>query len=112
MATPDTQHDSISAGRIAAGRTAGIAPELRVDTTTEKPPRSGYSLDRIFYICGAIAGVGFLVTLFGAYVTPNLAAILAGTIIIIVGVVAWIVTALLMTAIMVKSLLGRGGGSP
>jgi len=114
MATPDVQRDSIEAGGSAAESPplANPAEESGVSDggTTTRLPRRGFGrLDQSFYVITAVVGVGFLVVLFGAYVIPNLVAILVGTIIIVVGVIAWIFAALLMIATMLKSLFSRGG---
>ena len=117
MSTPNVQRDPMEADGFPLETQPLVNPAQHTGvgdgSRTPTPPRwRFYWLDRAFYGIGAVAGIGFLVVLFGAYVTPNLVAILVGTIIIIIGVVAWIITALLMTAIMVKNLFGRGGGSP
>ena len=111
MATPDIQRNSIDAGNLPPEPDSSAGPTQRIGGAAGRPLRNVHWLDRIFYISGAIAGIGFLVVLFAAYLVPSLVAILVGTILISLGVIAWIFTALLLIFIMLKSLLGRGGSS-
>ncbi|MDE0212640.1 MAG: hypothetical protein OXL37_04680 [Chloroflexota bacterium] len=112
MSTPDVQRDSIEAGGFPteAQVPANSAEQAGVGVSAAARPHRSFSwLDYAFYVIGGVVGIGFLVVLFGAYLVPNLVVILVGTIIVIVGVVAWILAALLMIAIMLKSLFSRGG---
>lgn len=81
MATPDMQRDQIEAGgkRPALARFAGI----------------GW-FNGVMLVIGAAAAIGFLTVISGAYLTatPNPGIILAGTIIIILMAIIWIVVGL------------------
>lgn len=114
MSTPDVQRDPIEAGGFPteaqvpanSAEQVGVSDDASAATRLHRP--FGW-LDYAFYASGGVVGIGFLVVLFGAYLIPDLVAILVGTVIVIVGVVAWILAALLMIAIMLKSLFSRGG---
>lgn len=112
MSTPEVQRDPIEAGGFPLETQV---PDNSVDqggvgiSAAARPRRAFDWLDYAFYAIGGVVGIGFLMVLFGAYLVPNLVVILVGTIIVIVGVVAWIIAALLMIAIMLKSLFSRGG---
>ncbi len=114
MSTPDVQRDPIEAGGIPSKTPApansveqiGVGDGVPAAVSLRRPLAW---LDYAFYAIGGVVGIGFLVALFGAYLIPNLVVILVGTIILIMGVIAWILAALLMIAIMLKSLFSRGG---
>ena len=106
MTTPSASSSSIDTGNLSGAKPAGQAGgdgsgQLRRD---ELP-----WLNPAFYAIGAIAGVGFLVAMFGIYIIPNLVAIFAGTIIVVLSVIAWIIVALLMIAAMLKQLFSPRG---
>lgn len=97
MATPDMQRNSVEVG--------GVPTEVHINsrstTIVSGPPtRDRYFwLTRAFYLIGVLAGVGFVVILLGAYAIPVMFAnldgvnmVLAGTIIVILAVVGWIVS--------------------
>lgn len=110
MSTPNTHSGSIE----------GKAPGLEMQAPAEqanfqesnRTPRDGYFwLNRAFYIIGAIAGVGCIVVLIGAYVIPKLSvgldganAVLAGTLVIVLAVSAWIATTVIMVVKVVKDV--------
>ena len=96
----------------SGGATEATVPAVGFDGDAPAAGRARdrlYRLDPVFYIIGAVVGIGFLVALFGTYVMPNPAVILAGTIILVVAVVAWIFAALFMIGVMLKRWF-RGGG--
>ena len=51
---------------------------------------------------GGVAALGLVVVLFGAYITPNDAAIISGTIIMLIAVVAWLLAACFVIVDIVK----------
>lgn len=114
MSTPNMQRDSIETGSFLSETQAPVNSVEQVGvgvgvSVATRPRRPFGWLDYAFYAIGGIVGIGFLVVLFGAYLIPNLVVILVGTVIVIVGVVAWIFAALLMIAIMLKRFFSRGG---
>ena len=91
----------------ATGLPAGPAEQL--DATAGGRRRDEwYWLNRTFYIIGAVAGIGFLLVLLGAYAISNDAIVLAGTIVITLAVMAWICAAVVMIAMMLRDLLRLG----
>ncbi len=107
MATPDAQRDPVEAGGFSPETLLPGNPPEQVGTEVSDTVHQRdqfFRLDRAFYGAGTIVGIGFLVTLFGAYVVPNTATILSGTIIVIIGLIIWILAGLMMIALMLKSL--------
>ena len=104
MTTPDVQRDPIEAGGFQPGPHLPANPNEQVGVNRgELQPRDGYFwLNRAFYIIGAIAGVGFLIVLFGAYAIQDDTTLIAGTTVIVLAVVAWIITTIVMVAMMFK----------
>lgn len=97
MTTPEAQRDSIEAGdnRPALSRLSDI----------------GWFKAAML----ATAAIGFLIVLGGAYLTtdPNAAIILAGTIIVILAAIAWIVAGLfVISSIIVGWFTSRGKATP
>ena len=54
---------------------------------------------------GGVAALGLVVVLFGAYLTPNDTAIISGTIIMLIAVIAWILAACFVIIDVVKQWL-------
>ena len=81
MATPDVQRDPIE---------AGSKPPLLARLTG-----IGW-FNAAMLAMGSIAAIGFLIVLAGAYLTPDASprVVLAGTIIVILVAIAWILTGL------------------
>ena len=85
------------------------------DTSTQK---SGSAVDRwlnfALFSIGGVAAAGLVVVLFGAYLmeTNNDGVIVAGTIILLLAVVAWIFAALIMTGDLIRKLLISRGSKP
>lgn len=88
----------------ATGLPAG--PVERLDATAGGRRRDEwYWLNRTFYIIGAVAGIGFLLVLLGAYAISNDAIVLAGAIIITLAVIAWIGATAIMIVMMLRHQL-------
>jgi uncharacterized membrane protein YkgB len=96
-------------------RTSDAPPEKSVDNSNgnNPAPRDAFwSLNRAFYVIGAVAGVGFLMVLSGAYLVPEIwvnhkgtAIIVAGTIVVTGAAIAWIAAAVVMISMMIKHIL-------
>ena len=104
MATHDIHSDSMAS--------SGFAPETQASAETLSQEgglrqwRDGFFwLNRAFYIIGAIAGVGFLVALVGAYVVPEDTTLVVGTIIFLASVALWIIAATIMIVMIAKDLV-------
>ena len=104
MSTPNVQRDPIDAGGFPSETTLPANPNEQVGGNSgELQPRDGYFwLNRAFYIIGAVAGVGFLIVMLGAYAIQDDATLIAGTTVIVLAVVAWIITTIVMVAMMSK----------
>ncbi len=118
MASPEVQYNSIES--------SGLSSETAIlsDSAKQRTAHGGgsqnefYWLNRAFYIIGAVAGVGFLFVLFGAYVVPEIwadkngiATMIAGTVVVTLAAIAWIVAATVMITIIIRQLLrSRGRG--
>lgn len=114
MATPNAQTDLIDAQEIRpsvdSATNSGEGPN-----SNGQVPRDPFSrLNRTFYVIGAIAGIGFLVFLFGAYAVPEIwsgqegiTAMIAGAIVVVVSVVAWIVAVTIMISMIIKRLISK-----
>ena len=102
MATPDMQRDPIEAGGLQPGPHLPANPSEQVGANHgQLQPRDGYFwLNRAFYVIAAVAGVGFLIVLFGAYAIQDDTTLIAGTTVIVLAVVAWIITTIIMVAMM------------
>ena len=111
MSTPNVQRDPIDAGGFVSETTLLTDLTQQTDAGDRRSRDEFYWLNRIFYIIGAIAGVGFLVVLFGEYAVPKTwvnqqgtTIVLVGMIVIILAVIAWIIAAAVMISMMIKHL--------
>ena len=114
MSTPNVQRDPIDAGGFPSETTLLTDLVQQTDAGDRGPRDEFYWLNRIFYIIGAIAGVGFLVVLFGAYAVPKIwvnqqgtTIVLVGAIVITLAVIAWITAAAVMISMMIKRLIRK-----
>lgn len=100
MSTPDVQRDPIASGR----------------KSSTLVPFSGIGrFNAAMLAIGAVSAAGFLIVLYGAYLTaaPNAGIILAGTIIIILTAVVWIAVGLLVIGgIVIGWVTSRGKAMP
>ena len=114
MSTPDVQRDPIDAGGFPSEPTLLTDLAQQVDAGGRAPRDEFHWLNRIFYIIGAIAGIGFLVVLFGAYAVPEIwinqqgtTIVVVGTIVITLAVIAWIAAAVVMISMIIKRLIRK-----
>ena len=114
MAMPEAQRDSIEAGGIPSETTLLTDLSQQANVGGRGPRDEFYWLNRTFYIIGAIAGIGFLAVLFGAYAVPEIwvnqqgtTIVVVGTIVMTLAVIAWIIAAVVMISMMIKRLIGR-----
>ena len=112
MPTPNAQNSSTGTGRSAPP--SRISPNWSeqpgVGENDQAPRGDARWLHLAFYIIGAVACVGFMVALAGAYVVSDTspysdALIVAGVIIIIIAAIAWIAATAYMIATVGKGLL-------
>ena len=112
MSTPNAHTDLIDSHDFRASD----EPAPNADgggAVNNQVPRDVFSaLNRVFYAIAAIAGIGFLMVLFGAYVSPKIWAhqtgitvMIAGAIVMVLAVVAWIAAAILMISMMIMRLI-------
>ena len=114
MVTPEIQQDSMENSGFPSETTllTGSVEQVRVG---RRGLRDEFDwLNRAFYIIGAIAGIGFLVVLFGAYAVPKLwvnqegtTIVVVGTIVMTLAVIAWIAAAAIMITMIIKRLIKK-----
>ena len=84
------------------------------DGTHESDSAVNNWLNFALFSIGGVAAVGLVVILFGAYLmeSENAGVIIAGTIILMVAVIAWILTALIMVGDLIRKLVTSRGNKP
>lgn len=106
MVTPETQSGEIGIG-------ADALPRDNSDGESPERPLAGLGqndwISTASFIFGGVAAIGFLVVIFGEYLIPNLAVILAGTIIISLAGIAWGLTSLMLIYRLVTRWLTSDG---
>ena len=103
MSTPEVRNNRTDVERV------GHAPAAQPDAEPAERPghdaaerasrRKMRRLTLASCIIGAVAAVGLLVTLFGAYVVEEDSVVVAGTIIITSAAIAWIVGTVIMAVL-------------
>ncbi len=114
MATSDVQYDPIDAKGPSPETEAPSNPDAQATGVGggEQRLTDGYSLlNRAFYVAAGVAGIGMLIVLFGAYALPKLSgsldgenAVLAGAIIVTVGIIAWVAAAVVLIVWTIKDV--------
>ena len=113
MSTPSMHVSSIEAGlpsSDSAGTMSVEASSVGAGPPKENVPASNW-LNLALFSIGGVAAIGLVVILFGAYLIKpeNINVIVAGTIILMLAVMAWIFTALLMVGDLIwKMITSRG----
>lgn len=114
MATPNVQRDPIESGGFTPETELLTDPAEQVSIGRHAPRDEFYWLNRAFYVIGAVAGIGFLVVLFGAYAVPEIwvnqpgtTIVVTGTIVMTLAMIAWIITAAVMISMIIKRLIRK-----
>jgi VIT1/CCC1 family predicted Fe2+/Mn2+ transporter len=111
MVTPDAQPGQVGRSNLSDDYSQPAQAGQQQDAPEERKPAPviADSLNRTFYIIGAVAAVGCLVVLFATYVIPDLVTLLVGTIILVAAVISWIGAAVYLIARMLKQLFSSRG---
>ena len=108
MSTPEAQNNRTEAEGVgnAAVAQPHMEPAERPDHYGVAPASHGkmHWLTRASYLIGAVAAVGLLVTLVGAYIVEEDSVVVTGAIIITLTAIAWIVGTVVMGALMIGPL--------
>ena len=113
MSTPNMRASSIeeiSPSSNPSGPAASEASSVGAGAPKGGPAVSNW-LNLALFSIGGVAAIGLVVILFGAYLIEpvNTGVIVAGTIILMLAVIAWIFTALTMVGILVWKLITSRG---
>ncbi len=114
MATPKVHVSSGEASSPLNDSPGSVSNGASPDGTVE--PKSGGAgsnnwLNFALFSIGGVAAVGLVVILFGAYLMEpeNTGAIVAGTIILMLAVIAWVFTALIMVGNLIWGMITSRG---
>ena len=108
MATPEVRNNRTEANG------AGFTPDVQPQAEPAEQPVSSVAvpasrgemrwLTFAAYIIGAVACVGLLVALFGAYIVEEDSVVVAGTIVIASAATAWVVGTVILFALIARPL--------
>ena len=85
--------------------------DSKVANSISFPPH-GRWIENVSYVCAGLASIGFLAVVFGLYLTPSVAATLAGASVLTLAAVIWIVAATLFILALVIRRLNFFSGKP